>query len=154
MSSMRNFSNIFCIAGIAMAGVIVSFVVANSKEKTLYEFRGGSDGIGPSGSLIADGLDNLYGTTVDGGGGTRCDDGSNGCGTVFRLSANRHENVLYAFAGGSDGAAPNPGLVADNVGNLYGTTEVGGGISCPFGSDCGTVFKLAQDGTESIIYAF
>jgi uncharacterized repeat protein (TIGR03803 family) len=137
-------------------GFVVLFASAgaNSKEKTLYDFRGGSDGEGPAGSLIADGAGNLYGTTNEGGGGTGCDNGSAGCGTVFELSANRRETVLYAFAGGADGAGPNPGLVADNVGNLYGTTAIGGEVSCPFGPDCGTVFKLAPDGSESVLYAF
>src|SRR3954470_10465845 len=36
------------------------------------------------------------------------------------------ERVLYSFAGGSDGAFPEAGLVMDAQGNLYGTTENGG----------------------------
>ena len=39
-------------------------------------------------------------------------------------------------------------LIADKSGNLYGTTSVGG----PNGA--GTVFKLAPDGTETVIYHF
>ncbi len=31
--------------------------------------------------------------------------------------------VLYSFTGGADGGIPFGGLVFDNVGNLYGTTE-------------------------------
>ena len=124
------------------------------KEKTLHDFRGGNDGEFPDGSLIADGAGNLYGTTGSGGDGTGCDNGSNGCGTVFRRTASGQETVLYAFAGGSDGAFPNPGLVADNAGNLYGDTGWGGGASCPGASGCGTVFKLTPDGTESVLYAF
>ena len=34
-------------------------------------------------------------------------------------------------------------------GNFYGTTETGGG-----GCSCGTVFKLAPNGTETVLHAF
>jgi uncharacterized repeat protein (TIGR03803 family) len=152
---MHKNSDSLSIAGAVALGFVVLFASAgaNSKEKTLYDFRGCSDGEGPAGSLIADGAGNLYGTTGGGGGGTGCDNGSGGCGAVFELSPDRHETVLYAFAGGSDGAFPNAGLAADNAGNLYGTTEREGNPSCP-GGGCGTVFKLAPDGTESVLYAF
>jgi uncharacterized repeat protein (TIGR03803 family) len=43
----------------------------------------------------------------------------------------------------------------DQSGNLYGTT-VAGGSNCP-ASDyggCGTVFKIAPDGTETVLYSF
>ena len=45
---------------------------------------------------------------------------------VFKLSPSGTETVLYSFAGGSDGANPDGGLIADSSGNLYGTTEGGG----------------------------
>jgi uncharacterized repeat protein (TIGR03803 family) len=56
--------------------------------------------------------------------------------------------VLYTFTGGNDGGWPAGNLIADKQGNLYGMTSVGG----PNGA--GTVFKLAPDGTESVIYHF
>ena len=62
--------------------------------------------------------------------------------------------ALYAFAGGNDGAAPQAS-VTDKKGNLYGTTTSGGGNgACNSGQGCGTVFKLASDGTESVLYSF
>jgi uncharacterized repeat protein (TIGR03803 family) len=51
------------------------------------------------------------------------------------------ETVLYSFKGGSDGISPLAGLIADNHGALYGTTEIGGS-GCPQYPGCGTVFKL------------
>jgi len=59
-----------------------------------------------------------------------------------------HFQSLYTFTGGADGGWPAGNLIADKSGNLYGTTSVGG----PNGA--GTVFKLAPDGTETVIYHF
>ena len=63
------------------------------------------------------------------------------------------ENVLYTFSGNMQ---PNPGLVFDGSGNLWGTTPGGGtGGSCSGG--CGTVFELVHSGgswTETTIYNF
>jgi uncharacterized repeat protein (TIGR03803 family) len=58
-------------------------------------------------------------------------------------------NVLYTFTGGSDGAFPYYGsLVQDKAGSLYGTTQGGGS------SGYGTVFKVTQGGTETVLYSF
>ena len=111
---------------------------------------GGNDGASPFfGGLISDSAGNAYGTTAGGGG--ECSDG--GCGTVFKLTKDRKESVLYAFKGGSDGDGPLGALMLDASGNLYGTTVSGGGTGCG-GYGCGTVFKLAPDGTETVLYAF
>jgi uncharacterized repeat protein (TIGR03803 family) len=61
------------------------------------------------------------------------------------------ETVLHTFAGApSDGANPAGGLIADNAGNLYGTTPVGG----TFGA--GTVYEVpAIAGTsDTVLYNF
>ena len=41
----------------------------------------------------------------------------------------------------------------DGSGNFYGTTSSGGGTGCG-GTGCGTVFKLASNGTETVLHAF
>jgi uncharacterized repeat protein (TIGR03803 family) len=60
--------------------------------------------------------------------------------------------TLHKFTGGVDGVEPLAGLVFDQAGNLYGTTESGGNHGG------GTVFKLTpnSDGswTESVLYTF
>jgi uncharacterized repeat protein (TIGR03803 family) len=124
------------------------------QETVLYKFRGDSynDGWGPVGGMVRDAKGNLYGTTYDGG-GIGCLDNF-GCGTVFKVTPRGKEKVLYRFAGGSDGANPYAGLVADAQGNLYGTTFFGGGSGCDFGVGCGTIFKLTPDGIETVLYRF
>jgi len=50
-------------------------------------------------------------------------------GNVFQLAQNNGtwtESEVYRFSGGSDGANPVSGVVADSVGNLYGVTGIGG----------------------------
>ncbi len=125
-------------------------------ETVLYNFTGSTDGGQPSGGLIFDASGNLYGTTNLGGGGN-C---NLGCGTVFQLTPGSGawtQSVLYTFAGGSDGRAPNARLLFDSSGNLYGTTMLGGNINSVCTTGCGTVFKLSKTSsgwTQSVLYAF
>lgn len=60
--------------------------------------------------------------------------------------------TLYAFRGGNDGQAPYGGVIEDKAGNLYGTTGAGDRGTCLGG--CGTVFKVAPDGTGTTLHAF
>jgi uncharacterized repeat protein (TIGR03803 family) len=104
-------------------------------EKVLYSFTGGSDGAYPVAELLGfSGM--LYGTTYFGG-NSGCD---LGCGVIFSLTAAGKEKLLYSFAGGSDGADPEAGLIKLN-GTLYGTTYQGGGYKCRR-KGCGTVFAF------------
>ena len=89
-------------------------------EKILYSFPTAKQGYLPRGDLVFDGAGNLYGATQFGGGkGTTCDPYYQYCGAVFELSPpkTKHgkwtEKVLHGFAGGTDGANPNGGLVLD-----------------------------------------
>jgi uncharacterized repeat protein (TIGR03803 family) len=116
--------------------------------RTIYSFRGQPDGSFPYGALLFDRLGNIYGTTYYGG--------ANGIGAVYELSPRTtigewNESVLYSFQEGSDGNSPISNLVADNVGNLYGTTSEGG-----LGS--GTIFKLSPVGSgqwiETVVHPF
>jgi uncharacterized repeat protein (TIGR03803 family) len=132
-------------------------------ETTLYLFGSSrQDGITPYSEVIFDKLGNLYGTTNQGGNrGAEC---RTGCGTVFELSASGAgwtESILYSFVGAADGAYPYAGVIADDSGNLYGTTFYGGSQSgyCQEIGGCGTVFLLrppAHGGasTETVLYRF
>jgi uncharacterized repeat protein (TIGR03803 family) len=121
-------------------------LAANGTESVVYSFQGGSDGFSPDrGNLLIDAGGNLYGMTFVGG--------SQSAGTIFKIVPDGTETVFYTFLGGSDGKTPTGGLIADQSGNLYGTTSQGGGTGCG-GAGCGTVFKIAPNGTETILYAF
>jgi uncharacterized repeat protein (TIGR03803 family) len=123
----------------------------NGTETVLYSFKGGSDGVLPDSSLIIDSGGTLYGTTAIGGGSANC---QNGCGTVFKLTADGTETVLHAFQGGSDGWDPRGSLARDDSGNLYGSTWAGGGSTECGDFGCGTVFKVASDGSETLLHTF
>jgi uncharacterized repeat protein (TIGR03803 family) len=89
----------------------------------------------PLGTLARDAAGDLFGTTqlgsADGG----------GAGTVFKLSPNATETILYSFKNGKDGGLPNGGIVQDAEGNIYGTTYAGGKTGCFTGS-CGVAFEI------------
>jgi len=67
------------------------------------------------------------------------------------------EQVLYSFVGGTDGNNPDGGLVADSLGNLYGTTTWGGPDSV---TPYGTVYELSPSAaaggawTKTVLYSF
>ncbi len=123
--------------------------------KFLYLFteKNQTTGAKPSPGLVLDAKGNVYGTT-EYGGAYGCATGY-GCGTVFKATPSRTETVIHNFTGGADGEQPNGGLVLDSEGNLYGTTEFGGGgTECLEASGCGTVFKVTPSGSETILYSF
>lgn len=111
------------------------------------------DGSIPSAGLLMDRSGNLYGTTQF--------SGSAGHGVVFRLSpppgklGSWTETVLWNFASNkkNNGWAPGFGkLNMDASGDIYGTTQAGGG------KNEGIVFELSPEGdgtyTFSIVHSF
>ncbi len=110
----------------------------------LHSLGYNNDGGFPNGGLIQDRSGNLYGTTSNGG--------LLGEGTVFQLAPDGTFTLLHAFALDTNGFLPSCCLVRDRHGNLYGTTSSGGSGGGQFGG--GTIFKLAPDGTHTILYSF
>lgn len=127
-------------------GVIFK-IASDGTETTLYNFMGGNDGYAPDTGPVADAAGNFYGTTYTGG--------SASCGIVYKLAPDGTETVFHTFAGGStDGCNPQFGRLAiDGSGNLYGMTFFGPGNGCN-GPGCGSVFKVAPDGSETILHVF
>jgi uncharacterized repeat protein (TIGR03803 family) len=145
MDSAGNLYGVTVFGGKNNAGTVFR-ISPSGREKVLYTFGNKkNDGASPNAALIMDSAGNLYGTTV-GGGGTYC---SLGCGTVFKLSPNRRETILYRFGNtNNDGVWPIESLIMDSEGNLYGTTSKGGA------NGDGTIFKLSPSGAETILYSF
>jgi uncharacterized repeat protein (TIGR03803 family) len=115
------------------------------KERVLHSFCAGiacADGAQPWAGVIMDGAGNLYGSTV---GGT-----VHNSGVVFQLARSAAsptgfiEKVLHVFCSQTncaDGGPPYGGVIRDQSGNLYGTTQVGG-LNSPDGQ--GVVFELVS----------
>ncbi len=101
----------------------------------LYSFVGSYDGEVPYGGVVLDGAGNLYGTTTGGG--------LYHMGTVFKLTNSGGgtwtETILHEFTGDADGSSPEEGVILDSVGNVYGTTPLGGLV--PRGP-AGVVFEI------------
>lgn len=133
--------------GVAGRGTIFAFSISKG-ERLLHSFKGGSkDGDIPSGGLTL-AKDALYGTTY--GGGYSCpQEPHRTCGTIFRLTLDGAERMLFAFRQ-YEGAEPN-GNLAYVDGRLYGTTQTGAVNSGQCGSGCGTVFVATLDGSISLL---
>ncbi len=123
------------------------------QQRILYQFstRNGSgdnsDGAFPQMQRLAiDRAGNLYGTATAGG--------LYGQGTVFRLlrtsATGFRFTTLHSFQGGSGGTSPIGGVAVDNEGNVYGTTNNGGGTNCING--CGLVYQLRPAGIFGYLF--
>ncbi len=100
---------------------------------SLYSFTGGKDGLWPMAALVQGSDANFYGTTGYGG--------TNGDGTVFKISPSGALASLYSFTGGNDGAHPDAALVQGSDGYFYGTAG-------------DTVFKISPSGALTSLYSF
>jgi uncharacterized repeat protein (TIGR03803 family) len=82
--------------------------------------------------------------------------GEGGTGrSVYSVSTTGTVKTLHSFGGGSDGANPWAGVIAEN-GTLYGATTAGGGTTseCDFLYGCGTVYSISTSGSERVLYRF
>jgi uncharacterized repeat protein (TIGR03803 family) len=152
-----NFGNLYgatTAGGFYGQGVIFR-ISPNLTETVLHKFDCTStpctDGWFPQSALISGSPGIFFGTTASGG--------ANDTGTVYKLTLPYDETVLHTFASygdAADGSSPGPVLVHDASGNLYGITETGGGNGCayPEANGCGTIFEVAPDGTEKVLYRF
>jgi uncharacterized repeat protein (TIGR03803 family) len=107
----------------------------------LYSFQGQPDGAEPTGVLILDAAENLYGTTPYGG--------TANLGTAFKLDQAGKETILHDFTEHATGLNPSGGLTRDAKGNLYDTAAGG-----PKLHETGMVFRLTSTGIEKILYHF
>jgi len=124
-------------------------------ETLIHQFSSvQQDGFYPDGDLAFDQAGNLYGATEFGG--NRGDCLGFGCGTVFQLSRSGSGWVKKTLADfdytDGDPSIVSSGVIIDRAGNLYGTSQEGGGS----GGD-GTVFEVSPHGSlwaTTILHTF
>ena len=108
-------------------GTIFEIPAGTNNVLTLASFDN-TTGVLPEGNLVLDDNGDLFGAASGGGIANR--------GTLWELKKGDSTITnLWNFQGGSSGAYPGAGIVADSAGNLWGTT---------FGNDVqfGTVFEF------------
>jgi uncharacterized repeat protein (TIGR03803 family) len=118
-------------------------------EKVLHTFSSsGKNAWNPQAGVAMDASGNLYGTTYAGG--------ANGAGTVYKLTLSDgvwKETLLHSFgASDSDGAQPVAAVILDAAGNLYGTTQNGGGHN--YGAVYEVSPKTGGGWTEQVLHSF
>ncbi|HEX4414522.1 MAG TPA: choice-of-anchor tandem repeat GloVer-containing protein [Lacipirellulaceae bacterium] len=86
------------------------------------------NGADPYGKLYADGAGNLFATANLGGKTNK--------GMIFKIAAGSSTVTTVASFDGTNGYRPQAGMIADKLGNLYGTTDAGG----PYNR--GVIFEL------------
>ncbi len=142
--------SVWKMAGAVFMLFAATAIVAPAQTFTTLVNFDESNGSDPSQMSMVQGKDgSLYGTTL--GGGTNFE------GTAFKLTRTGKIKTLYNFCSQlncSDGSQPWAGLLLATDGNFYGTTELGGDITCPVYNTCGTIFKITPEGTLTTLFNF
>jgi len=127
---MDKSGNLYGLAsGGSAAGTVFKFAPKTKKFTVLHQFGTGSDGAYPFGLLSFNSAGNLYGVTSTGG--------TNGEGTIFQVTPNGVETVLYNFT--SETFYPITNVVQDHAGDFYGV------------SYNGQLYKVTSGGVLSIL---
>jgi uncharacterized repeat protein (TIGR03803 family) len=115
-------------------------VTPDGTENVIHAFSG-TDGSEPFfGNLAIGKHGTVYGAALFGG--------EYNAGVAFRMTAHGTETMLHQFGAGADGQNPEGWIAVDN-GNIYGTTQQGGGSA-----NAGIVYKIDNSGVETILHVF
>jgi uncharacterized repeat protein (TIGR03803 family) len=135
---------------IALLAILVMAAALPAYAQTftqLYNFGTKSgDALNPQGA-VAQGLDgDFYSTSSSGG--------ANNWGSVFKVTPDGTERVLYSFCSQkncTDGNTPHGGLTLRPDGHFLGTTEFNGvGVA----NSSGTIFDVSPTGTLATLHTF
>lgn len=103
----------------------------------LRNLSANTDGSSPRGSLIQYTDGNFYGTTSAGG--------TNGAGTIFKISSTGTFQVIKQLNAATTGSIPQGKLLVGSDGNFYGLTSSGGS------NNAGTIFKVTSTGILTVL---
>lgn len=122
--------------------VITTLPLKSSIIQPMFQFL--STGTSPLAGLTLGDDGYFYGTTSTGG--------TNGAGTVFRMSQGGTLTTLANFYNNTNGtlsgSSPQCNVVKAGDGNFYGTTNAGGS------SGLGSIFRITPDGQVTILVSF
>ncbi len=110
-------------------------ITSNGNYTVLRQLVSNTDGASPRGSLVlgSDGI--FYGMTNSGG--------SNGSGTIFKITKAGGFTVLRSLSSSTDGSNPEGNLIQGTDGNFYGMT-----------SSSARIFKITSTGTFTPLHTF
>jgi len=144
-------SNCAVFRGALLGSVVASVVFASAAWAkqgftVIHDFAGApGDGAYPLAGVTFDGAGDMVGVTYVGG--------AYGLGTLFKIAPDGTETIVRSFGNGDDGAFPRSQPAIDASGNIYGTTNGGGGsINCDGG--CGTIWEYGADGQYKVLHNF
>jgi uncharacterized repeat protein (TIGR03803 family) len=106
-------------------------VTKSGAERTIYQFRGGTDGIAPQKLVVYNGA--LYGITAN---------------TFFEMSARGVHRILHVFGQVKGDGSEVLGAPIVVNGKFYGTSDFGGA------NNFGTVYEIDTAGKERVLYSF
>ncbi len=139
---LANDGNIYYMSSIGTTRGFVGKLTPDGTFSTLHAFADADEGASPFAGVMQASNGDLYGTTYLGG--------TEGAGTVFRVTLGGQYTVLRSLgASKTDAALPYTGLVQAGDGKIYGTTLRGGN------NDKGTIFRMGVAGDNfEIIHHF
>jgi len=143
------------LGGFFGAGTVFKISTSGTGFVQLYAFGAQPGDVqNPQAPLLQGSDGALYGTSS--AGGASAVEGASGYGAIFKINTDgTGETVLHSFLpSGGDGQRPYGGLIQDDTGAFYGTTQEGGATANTGSSGFGTVFKFNPDGTAySILHS-
>lgn len=114
-------------------GCGVVFEIDNKgEEHILHSFLASEGGDPYAAPTVDEATGSLYGVTSG--------RAAYNWGSIYKIDRGGNFTKLYDFTGHADGGFPIAPMTLDGSGNLYGTTNQGGGGSCLGG--CGVIFEL------------